>query len=392
MPVWHVRTAAAVALAVGTAVLLHGHGGHAEGPAGRGGQPVAYAYAREAAAPGSPASGRAPNPAIGMSGAPVWTGVERPVPIPVSQELGPTGPLDPAIFAPGACVAFGPKQGNAHETVFLDAGHGGADPGGNGVTMDGSFVSEATVNLRVEMDAMQLLTAQGYRVVVSRTGPGGVHLLGPDDMEYGALTVTGTHDDVAARAICANMGNAELLVGIYMNAGGWGEAGSVTGYDASRRFSADNVRFADLLQRAVLSSLNSRGYGIPDGGVQSDSLLGSATSYSGILYGHLMLLGPPKAGYFTTPSEMPGALIEPLFLTDPFEASVAASDQGQNLIAAGIAQAVDEYFAGLVQPVAEATGDDDVVRSQVVDRGSAEREQRRVDPAAQHVEDIPHAR
>jgi hypothetical protein len=65
------------------------------------------------------------------------------------------------------------------------------------------------------------------------------------------------------------------------------------------------------------------GYAIPDDGVLQDSGLGSALTSAAVAYGHLLLLGPAKAGYFTTPSQMPGALIEPLFVTDPFEASIA---------------------------------------------------------------------
>ncbi len=50
-------------------------------------------------------------------------------------------------------------------------------------------------------------------------------------------------------------------------------------------------------------------------------------------------------GYFSTPSQMPGALIEPLFITDPFEGTIAASATGQQAIATGLAQAVAQYFA-----------------------------------------------
>jgi N-acetylmuramoyl-L-alanine amidase len=42
---------------------------------------------------------------------------------------------------------------------------------------------------------------------------------------------------------------------------------------------------------------------------------------------------------------MPGALIEPLYVTDPFEASIAASTQGQLVIAGGLAKAISQYFA-----------------------------------------------
>ena len=58
------------------------------------------------------------------------------------------------------------------------------------------------------------------------------------------------------------------------------------------------------------------------------------------------LLGPAKAGYFDTPSQMPGALIEPLFVTDPFEASIAASVHGQQVIAKALAEAIEQYVTG----------------------------------------------
>jgi N-acetylmuramoyl-L-alanine amidase len=253
-------------------------------------------------------------------------------------------PVDPAMFAPGGCVAYPPVTGNRGLTVFLDAGHGGEDPGGVGETMQWHSIAEAWVNLRVEMDAMTLLTQQGFRVVVSRNGPGLVHPLGPGDSDDDMLTPQGLRADIAARDICANMAGANLLIGIYMNAGYWG-GGSVTAYCADRPFAASNERFAGILQQDVLHELNSRGgYDIPNLGLQTDDQVGSSSSAAAESYGHLMLLGPAKAGYFSTPSEMPGALIEPLFLTDPFEASVAASARGQSLIAGGITHAVMDYF------------------------------------------------
>src|ERR1700674_201794 len=52
---------------------------------------------------------------------------------------GPTAglPLSPATMATAACLAFDPTHGNNHKTVFLDAGHGGIDPGGVGTTESG---------------------------------------------------------------------------------------------------------------------------------------------------------------------------------------------------------------------------------------------------------------
>lgn len=77
--------------------------------------------------------------------------------------------IDPAYFSPGACVAFPPTMGNRHLTVFLDAGHGGLDPGAVGVTESGRVIYEADQTLPVVLDTMTILRRAGFRVVVSCT-------------------------------------------------------------------------------------------------------------------------------------------------------------------------------------------------------------------------------
>jgi N-acetylmuramoyl-L-alanine amidase len=253
--------------------------------------------------------------------------------------------VDPALFSPGACMAFPPTSGNQNETVFLDAGHGGIDPGGVGSTENGTTIVESTIDLAVELDTMTILRGEGYRVVVSRTQNTSVTKLSSGDTSGGLLTVQGAFNDVTARDVCANLAKANVLVGIYMDAGAPGNAGCLTAYDADRPFAAANLRLAGLVQNDVLNALNAHGYGIPDDGVLSDVGLGSALTAAAVAYGHLLLLGPAEAGYFTTPSQMPGALIEPLYLTDPFEGSIAVSATGQQAIASGLAEAVSQYFS-----------------------------------------------
>ena len=259
-------------------------------------------------------------------------------------------PLDAAAFSPGACMAFPPTVGDRHETVFLDAGHGGIDPGGVGTTESGHTITEAAETLRVELDAMALLRAQGFRVVVSRTTNSTVLRLAAADVSQGVLTLRGVHDDVAARDVCANLAKANVLVGIYFDASGSPQtAGSLTAYDGARPFSAANRRLAGLLQRDVLAAMNARGWEIPNDGVLPDNSLGASVgdpaagglAAQSAAYDHLLLIGPAVAGYFSTPSEMPGAVIEPLYITDPFEGSIANSTNGQIVIARAIATAIE---------------------------------------------------
>jgi N-acetylmuramoyl-L-alanine amidase len=258
-----------------------------------------------------------------------------------------TGPqaIDPARFSPGACVAFPPTMAARGLTVFLDAGHGGRDPGAIGTAGSGRAIYEADLTLAVEMDTMAILRGAGFRVVVSRTRATSVRRLGPGDVSGRLLTVGGSHRDVLARALCANEAHANVLVGIYFDAGAPSNAGAVTGYDAVRPFAADNLRLAKLLQSNALDAMNARGWGVPNEGVQSDTGLGSALTSEALSYGHLVLLGPADPPYVRTPSRMPGALIEPLFITDPFEGSIAASRHGQTVIAHALAKAIEQYFA-----------------------------------------------
>jgi N-acetylmuramoyl-L-alanine amidase len=262
-------------------------------------------------------------------------------------------PVDASAFAAGACMAFPPTAGDRQETVFLDAGHGGIDPGGVGTTESAHTITEAAETLRVELDTMELLRAKGFRVVVSRTTDSTVLRLGPADVYEGTLSLQGAHDDVAARDVCADLARANALVGIYFDASGSPQtAGSLTAYDSARPFAAANIKLAGLLQRAVLSAMNARGWEIPNDGVSSDSGLGSSAgnpadgglAAQSAAYDHLLLIGPAAPGYFSTPSDMPGAVTEPLYITDPFEGSIASSANGQLVIARGIATAVEQFL------------------------------------------------
>ena len=157
---------------------------------------------------------------------------------------------------------------------------------------------------------------------------------------------------------------AAALVGIYFDAGASPDnAGSLAAYDTARPFAAFNLRLAELTENDVLTAMNAQGWQIPDAGVVPDSQVGSVSgdpadgglAAESVAYGHLLLLGPAEAGYFSTPTTMPGTVVEPLFITDPFEATVADSTAGQQAMASGIAQAVEQFLSGAPAPTTTTT-------------------------------------
>lgn len=100
------------------------------------------------------------------------------------------------------------------------------------------------------------------------------------------------------------------------------------------------------MQHAVVLTLAARGWSVPDRGVIPDTQLAAPTlSSRGAAYGHLLELGPRARGWLLRPSRMPGALAEPLFISNPDEASMATSRVGQQALAGALARAINTYFS-----------------------------------------------
>lgn len=252
-----------------------------------------------------------------------------------------------AGLAPGACRRLPPIGSDQHYTVFLDPGHGSPDPGTSGVTAGGR-VYEKDLALATAQTLATLLRRRGFTVVLSRTRDGPVARLSAADAQSGAYSLAGNHQDLAARVNCANAAHAKLLLSLHFN--GFDDptvGGAETFYDTARPFSTQSLRLAGLVQRNVIAQLAAAGWQIPDRGVADDATgVGEAVGAEAAAYGHLYELGPAQAGYLDEPSAMPGVLVEPLFLSDPVEATIAASGRGQQAIAAGLADAMAQFVQG----------------------------------------------
>jgi N-acetylmuramoyl-L-alanine amidase len=272
------------------------------------------------------------------------------IPVPTSRAIATKGELNQSPvashvllpgLAPGACVGLSPTQAGSGQTVFIDPGHGGLDPGVVGGTA-ARQVLEKDATLAVAKRLSDLLRTDGYRVVMARTQDTTVLKLSATDSAMGALTGTAVHRDLLARVACANAAEAAALISIHFDAftdpavGGTG-----TFYDSARTFSAANRRLATTLQAALVAAL-----GTDDRGVWTDDQLAAPTlTSSGSMYGHLIELGPKSAGWVDDPSQMPGVLVEPLFLTNPAEARLASDEAGQQKIATALESGLVKFLS-----------------------------------------------
>jgi N-acetylmuramoyl-L-alanine amidase len=214
----------------------------------------------------------------------------------------------------------------------VDPGHGGRETG----AVAASGLMEKNVNLRIALKLAALLRAGGYTAVLTRDSDRAVNTAG---MDLNGNGVVDNDDDLQARVDIANAAHADILVSIHNDGSPDSSArGTKTFYCDVRPFESENIRLAQDLRSALVASIIGAGYNTRDLGAGDDAPLKKP-------YGHLFVLGPltPRVA---RASEMPGALGETLYLTNPGEASLLASDQTLAAIAQGYYDGIAAYFSG----------------------------------------------
>lgn len=261
-----------------------------------------------------------------------------------AERSWPVGRGAAAAFAAGACRGYPARGRDRGQTVVVDAGHGGPDTGAV-TTVAGGPVREADVSLAIAQRLRVRLQDAGFVVVLSRVGPEGVARLGPADVVGGLLTAQALKRELEARNECANAARAAALVAVHANSfSDPGVRGIQTLYNPNRPFSARSRSLAAALQDALVSGL--AGWGAADRGVIVDTGAGAeALTEQAAAYGQLLQLGPAAPPWFRTPTRMPGAVVEPLFLTAPPDAARAVTAAGQSEVAAALARGVERFLA-----------------------------------------------
>ena len=183
--------------------------------------------------------------------------------------------------------------------VVIDPGHGGSDAGAIGP----SGVSEKSVSLAVGLKTQKLLTANGYRVIMTRT----------TDIDVAAPGVSDA-TELQARVDKAPP-NAALFISIHCNAFSNGNANGMETYHAPTAI--QGRRLATLLNEELekFGGLNNRGV-------------------KGARF------------YVMTHTKCPASLIELGFITNPREEKLLASSDYQQKLAQAITNAVNRYFQG----------------------------------------------
>jgi N-acetylmuramoyl-L-alanine amidase len=235
-------------------------------------------------------------------------------------------------------------------TVVLDPGHGGSEVGASA-----NGVVEKNSNMDMARRVQRLLEEQGVRVVLTRSGDTHAEGYTPDPSLSGRAS---TRQDLQARVDLANEEDADLFLSIHSNgSSSAAESGVEVWFDPNRRFGDDNARLATMLQDAVLNSLVSYGYDAYDRGIKDDTCFRLRRDRCRPLY----VLGPAHTDVSDYPrpvegrapfeasaqraTNMPGALIELLFISNPADAAVLTDPAGRDAIASGITSAIVEFLS-----------------------------------------------
>jgi N-acetylmuramoyl-L-alanine amidase len=266
--------------------------------------------------------------------APRW--VSRPRDLPESDLTD--------AFLPDGTVAVQPRPGTptpvekvrGNPTVFVDPGHGGKELGASLPLGDGTTLLEKDFNLKVATRLAQILRESDVRPVLSRTNDARVNE-SRDLTDDGKVNLT---DDLQARVDLANEARAQLIVSVHFNGVvDSSKRGTQVFYADGRPFSDRSRMLAELTQANLVKALRDVGYETLDRHATPDSrLLGQSS--------HYYLLGPASS-IIKRPSEMPGIIGEPLFVTNEQDANALRQERVLDAIARAYAEGIRMYFQRL---------------------------------------------
>lgn len=271
---------------------------------------------------------------------PVPTATPMPTAIPTATLAPPTPTPLPA--APTPTPAPVPVEGvdelyaqDGRNIVCLDPGHGGEDLGNVRVEDGRIALQEKDFTLEHALMLAERLRDDGFEVVLTRETDSEVNPANEDvngdgvTADPGGPAKSDQLDDLQARVNICNLAAADLLVSIHYN-GAENEflAGYEVWFNADRPFSGRSETFASLMHQALADAYANAGYDANDRGIGLED--------------HAVT-GPARPGKLI-PSEMPGAVIEGLFLSNDADAEFIQSDVAADTLVGAYESAITSYF------------------------------------------------
>lgn len=213
----------------------------------------------------------------------------------------------PAFVLFAAAMLAAPQLHAQTRTYVLDAGHGGFDRGG----VPGQRVGEKDLTLDVARRLRSVLSARGYRVIMTRDSDVFVPL--------------------PTRVAIANSYRNATFVSVHFNSASRGAANGIETY----YYRGDSASLAASIHRNVVAGSPSENRGIR------------------------------RRGYFVLrKTAIPSVLVECGFLTNPTEASYALNSNYRQKLAEEIARGIDRQPAPINRPLSRASSASSEVLSQ----------------------------
>lgn len=177
------------------------------------------------------------------------------------------------------------------QTIMIDAGHGGDDPGS--VNRD---VLEKTLNLEVALKLEKALKKEGYKVIMTRS----------DDIGLGLYD----------RAKLANEAKVDLFISLHQNSFADSHVHGIEVFYNENKKSTQGKELAQLIQSTLVAET-----GAKNRGIRWDNKL-----------------------VVTRETKMPACLIEMAYISNDAELALIQTDDYQNKVVKGIVKGVELFF------------------------------------------------
>lgn len=185
------------------------------------------------------------------------------------------------------------------KVIVLDPGHGNGDPGTIGV----GKTTEAENVMAIAWELKTMLEKAGAKVVMTRQG---------DRLQSQASNIVGQQNQqLASRVATSNRSSGEIYISLHND---WNDNSSVQGTSVYY-YKSQDLALAETLQKAIVGQIKS-----VDRGVK---------------YGNF---------YVLRNTNIPAALVEIGFLSNPQEAAQLAKPTYRLEVARGLFTGINEYF------------------------------------------------